>query len=89
MDKKTYTLIGIAGVGLLALYVWSKGKQKKNFVAKTAPVGPNYPIYMPRGCVTPTFLVAGSGTGKCKIACEDRDGFIIFPSGNTEIPCPE
>jgi hypothetical protein len=84
MDKKTLTLIGVAGLALAALYIWSKGKQKKDFANRrglpygTVSAGPSagqVVFFGPRGSV---YLPAG--TVPYQIS-----GIWYFTSGGGEI----
>jgi len=69
MDKKTLTLIGVAGLGLAALYIWSKSKQK-NFANLRGP-GPQS---LPYATVT-----AGPNTGQ--VVFFGPRGVVYLPAG--------
>ena len=68
MDKKTLTLIGVAGLAVAGLYVWSKSK--KNFANLKGP-GPQT---MPYGTVT-----AGPNVGQ--VVFWGPRGAVYLPAG--------
>jgi hypothetical protein len=82
MDKKTLTLIGVAGLGLAALYIWSKSKQK-NFANLKGGLNTS-------NCVEGTL---GIGTYdlnampmRCHWSCQDKNTGDLLYLGPTNCP---
>lgn len=95
MKTKNLVWLGVYAVAAYWLYkkFYSKPVAKteesmKNFMYAAGKQMPGVTVSQPKGCSGPVFYVAGSTPGSCKLACEDRDGLIIFPSGYGQFPCP-
>lgn len=94
---KTKNLVWLGVYAVAAYYLYKKFYAKptpkteeamKNFMYATGKQMPGVTVGQPKGCAGQVFYVAGSTPGMCKLACEDRDGMIIFPSGSGQFPCP-